>query len=536
MPRSVMEHNFAQVPRSDIPRSSFNRSSGLKTTFDADYLYPIFVDPVVPGDSGRMNCSFFVRLATPLHPIMDNMYIETFWFYTPNRLVWYAAEQSSDGSWEKFMGAQNDPGDSIDFTIPVLGGSTSDDWTDATLIHDYMGLPYDATGDSTEVNGLPFRMYNLIFNTWFKHQDLTDNADVMTSDSSGAGSSLYPLRKRTKRHDYFTSALPWPNKSGTDVNISIGGRADVRGIGVGSGQTGAASVSRKTVTSTTEVLPFANTNPATLSLQMHGTGAGDLLDIYADLGTATGASINDLRLAIATQQILERDARSGTRYPEVIRAHFGVELPDAQWRPSFLGGGSTRINITPVANTSEDATSKQGDLTGFGTAGGTHSWTANFPEHGYVIGIVNARADITYQQGLERHWIYSTRYDFYFPLFANLGEQPIYNREIYYTGSGAPNDLVFGYTESFNELRYKPSRITGKFRSDATGSLEAWHLSEDFSALPTLGNTFIESNTGTPLDRAIAVPSEPQFIGDFYFDYQMARPMPIHGVPGLDRL
>lgn len=530
--RSVMQHSFATVPRANIPRSSFNRSSGLKTTFDADYLVPIFCDDVLPGDTFNMNATFFARLATPLHPIMDNLYLETFWFFVPNRLVW--------DNWERLCGAQDDPGDSIDFTVPVFAGTIN---TNIEPLFDYFGLPVgDSAFPGSQVNAMPFRAYNLIWADWFRDQNLQDSPTLNTTDSALTFNANYVLQKRGKRHDYFTSALPAPQR-GDAVSV-LGGYAPVLGIGLQESAapgTTSANLRETSNTSTQTYINYAGASGANFQIQTADGNSPSEPKIFADLAgsqagefdAAAADTINDLRLAFQTQRLLERDARSGTRYNETILAHFGVTVPDFRvQRPEFLGGGSTRMNITPVANTSEDATSKQGDLTGFGTASGTHGFTKSFVEHGYVIGLVNARADLTYSQGIDRHWSKSTRFDFYYPVLSQIGEQSILNKEIYFD-NGSSDDMVFGYTERYNEYRYKPSKLTGLFRPGVTGSLDVWHLSEEFANLPTLGDTFIQSNTGTPLDRAIAVPSEPQFIADFYFDLKCARPMPLHGVPGM---
>ena len=525
MARSVMEHSFAEVPRAEIPRSAFNRSHGYKTTFDADYLVPVLCDDIVPGDTFNVNMDFFARLATPLYPIMDNMYLESFFFFVPYRLVW--------DNWRKMHGEQDNPGDSIDFTVPVAGASTGLAMTggEADMLKLYFGLP-PGTVDLSKISALPFRAYNLIYNEWFRDQNL-QNSVTVDVDNGPDTHGDYALLKRGKRHDYFTACLPWPQK-GDAVSLPLGTSADIHTAVASGGDVEVYS----TAQSEFRRLYTPAAPPDYVALDTLA-GASSANKLFADLSNATAATINDLRLAFQTQRLLERDARGGTRYNELILAHFGVTVPDFRLqRPEFLGGGSSRINVTPVAQTSGQPTpvanDKLGELAGFGTVSGSHGFTKSFVEHGVLIGLINVRGDITYSQGIERYWHKSTRYDFYYPVLAQIGEQSVLNKELY--NAHATPDGVFGYQERYAEYRYKPSRLTGLMAVDESGSLSAWHLSEDFTSDPSLGSTFIQSNTSIPLDRAIAVSTEPHFIFDAYFNMQCARPMPLFGVPGnLDR-
>ena len=480
------QHSFARTPMAEIQRSNFKRSRAWKGTFEPDYLVPMFLDEVLPGDTFTLRSTSVVRMATLLYPLMDNLYLDTFFFFVPCRLVWE--------NWERFCGAQDDPDSSTDYGIPQI--DFSGDAVAVGELADYFGLPegYDET-----VSALPFRCYNLIYREWFRDQNLIDSPVVDT----GAGpddEDDYVLLKRAKRYDYFTSLLPWPQK-GDAIDLPLGSTAPVVAGSLhtwASGGTGLRMWNRDTG-------GFPGTG-VELNLDTAGsvgwcadtadahTAVAQPANLWADLSSATAATINSLREAFQLQIMLERDARGGTRYVEILQSHFGVTSPDFRLqRPEYLGGGSEAISVQPVAQQSQSDTTKQGTLTGVGyQSGSVGGFTKSFVEHGYIIGLANVRADLTYQQGVHKMWTRFTRFDFYWPALAHLGEQEVLSREIYWDGS-ANDDDILGYQERWAEYRYAQSHITGALRSSYATSLDAWHLSQDFGSRPTLNQSFIES-------------------------------------------
>lgn len=532
---SVMnaQKKFSTVPSADINRSRFDRSSALKTTFDAGKLIPVFVDEVLPGDSFNMNATAFARLATPLKPIMDNLYLDTHFFFVPNRLLWK--------DFPEFMGERPTPDfDPDTVTHPTLQYTNTGSDDDFLELAQYFGLPrisQDQTAPIEAISSLPFRAYNLIWNEWYRDQNLQEPAPI-NIDNNIDSREDFKLLPRGKRHDYFTSALPWPQK-GDPVEIPIGDEAEIN-LSSGYVDIPSITVSGNMSLKSNSVKPPEVDEYGVYSLSGNRTYVGTVpaqnnvpltIQGTADLSSATAISINSLREAFQIQKLLERDARGGTRYIELILSHFGVVSDDARLqRPEYLGGGTQVVNINPVANTAGDA-APQGNLSAYATSLGNARFNKSFTEHGIIIGLVSARADLTYQQGIERMWSRKTRYDYYWPSLSHLGEQAVKNKEIYFSQDTEEDEGIFGYQERYAEYRYKPSRITGKFNSLDAQSLDPWHLSQEFANLPKLNEEFITENP--PISRVVAVPAEPDFLADFWFNLRCDRPMPIYAIPGF---
>lgn len=511
------QSRFAVAPQADIPRSAFDLTHGHKTTFDAGFLIPVVVEHAVPGDTFVMDATFFCRTATMLKPVMDNIYADIHFWAVPYRLLWE--------NWERMNGAQDNPADTTDYMVPeitVPGGGFAFD-----SIWDYMGIPPGV--EHSVITALVPRAYNLIWNEWYRDENLQDSIAKNIDDGPDLDTD-YELKRRGKRHDYFTSALPWPQK-GPAVELPLGTYAPVVEEGTGYPTFESASYGPfglEGVTGTDNV-KLINPIGGTQNLKWSDTA------LQADLSAATAATINQLRMAFQIQRLYERDARGGTRWTEILKSHWGVTSPDARLqRPEYLGGGTTTVHVNPVAsNINANLASPAqwiGDLGAYGTMTTNVNWTKSFVEHSVVIGLISARADLTYQEGLNRHWFKQTRWDFYWPALQHIGEQTILNKEIYADGT-ATDEEVWGYQERYAEYRYKPSLITGKYRSSNPASLDIWHLSQEFGSLPALDSDFIEEDP--PIDRIIAVPSQPHFQMDSYYVFKAVRPMATYSVPGL---
>ena len=555
-----MNHLFSVTPSVDIQRSAFDRSSTLKTAFDSSYLVPIYLDEVLPGDTFNLQASLFCRMATPIVPVMDNLYLETFWFFIPHRLVW--------NNFTKMMGEQEDPDDSIDFTVPqtLTGNGSTAKTVVAQSLADYLGCPIGTLyGPNKGVNALPFRSYYLCYNEFFRDENLQDSIKINKGDSGvfvpvdvQGNPPFYvgetrSILKRNKRFDYFTACLPTPVKF-QSMTLPLAGSAPVFGTGKTLGVTNGTDKGGlyqdtggdhflQVSDGNYGISPGAAGDGSTRNKYdgkaigvISKTQAGDNPEnsgLYADLSAVTAVTVSDLRTAFQIQRLLEAQNRSGTRYVEILAGQFHVWSGDARLqRPEFLGSSSCRINVNPVQQTSStDATTPQGNLAAYGVAADRFTgFVKSFVEHGYILGLVNVRADLNYQQGLNKLWSRKTRFDFYWPTLAHLSEQAVLNKEIYLQGTSDDED-VFGYQERWAEYRYKPNMITGKMRSTYSSPLDIWHLAQKFDSLPVLNDSFIQENP--PVSRVVAVPSEPEFLLDAYFKCKCVRPMPVYSIPGL---
>lgn len=531
------ESHFSNLPDLNIKRSRFKRPHDHKTTFNTGDIIPIYVDSdVLPGDTVEMNVASLIRMQTPIFPVMDNAYMDIYFFFVPHRLVWE--------HWREFWGENRLTAweQQVPYEIPQIVPPTNG-WTKGTLA-DYMGIP---TGiDNFSISALPFRAYAQIFNDWFRDENLKDPCFITLDETTqtGTNSGTYVTNtelgalpcKAAKFHDYFTSALPSPQK-GPSVNLPLGLTAPVIGMEVPTPPTGYVSATNLHDKPITLYRAGTDTNAQTLTPSPSNMSSSSVINLATDLSNAVGATINQLRQAFAVQAFYEAQARGGSRYVEFIKNIFGVTSPDGrQQRAEYLGGTRLQINMDQVLQTSStDATSPQGNTAAFScTAGSDNCFTHSFTEHGTLMGLCVIRTDHTYQQGIERMWSRKKWTDFYIPQFANLGEQAILNKEIYVSGTASDDEAAFGYQECWADYRYKPSRISGEMRSNYAQSLDAWHYGDDYSQLPTLSSGWIDETTAN-VDRTISVlhSNADQFFGDFYFDATYVRPMPVYSIPAM---
>lgn len=556
---SSPQNRFAAVAPPSIGRSRFDRSWNIKATMDGEYLYPLFVEEVLPGDTIQYNGDYFGRFLTLIFPIMDNVRVEGHFFFVPNRLVW--------DNWEKFCGAQDEPDDSTDFTVPVIDpGNDPPTQLPEGSIYDYMGLPTkvdlvwtvddpDSTTKFADISSLPMRAYKLIWNEWYRDENLQNKVTLDKGDGPD-DPATHVLLKRGKRKDYITSALPWPQK-GEALRIPLGTSAPVFGNGTLNLTDGTTvyGIGYRDNTGFNGMLQALDgwdgqpvgSNPAgSAPVGGKSLGVPSVLaqtSLYADLSQATAATIEQWRQAMAFQSMAELDARGGTRYTEILRAHFRVSPNDARLqRPEYLGGFSQRIDIRQVAQTSQTQTdpgalsnTPQANLAAFGQLGAGCDWTKSFEEHGHVIGLFNITADLTYQQCIDRMWSRQTKHEFYWPSLAHLGEQAVLNQEVFFN----PLDVdvldepkaVWGYQERWSEYKYGKNKVVGKFKSNATGSLHAWHLALNFTETPRLNAAFITDNP--PFSRVVSITDEPYFMVDMRHGLLHTRAMPVYAMPSM---
>lgn len=540
------ENRFAENPQVGVSRSRFQRNSDNKTTFNAGDLIPVYLDEVLPGDTHQIDVACVMRMATPIFPVMDNAFCDFYFFFVPNRLLWQ--------HWKEFMGENKETAwtPKTEYSVPQVTAPEGG-WAEGTLA-DYLGLPTKVAGIS--VSALPGRAYGLIYNEWFRNQNVTQPTLVEVTDATTTGKNdgsttndsaitLAKPLKAAKVFDYYTGALPEPQK-GEPITIPLGGNANVlmysdkeltKPIWSETGNIAWPTMESLTARS-------KNTPPTHTATDQTSGNVADAVDesgnpvttafLGANLSNITSATINQLRQAFQIQKLLEKDARGGTRYREVLREHFGVISPDSRMQiPEYLGGYRLPINVSQVIQTSStDSTSPQGNTAALSvTTMNKSMFTKSFTEHGFIMGLAVVRTDQTYQQGIERMWSRKGRYDYYWPVLANIGEQAILNKEIYAQGN-AKDEEAFGYQEAWADYRYKPSKVTGLFRSNANQSLDSWHYAQDYDKLPTLSTEWMEQND-TEMKRTLAVQNQPDFIADFYFMNKTTRCMPVYSIPGL---